>query len=253
MSLDRVRAVRAANAATSTPPCRPTPAHGPARASGSCKSRWRCCSSTAASRRCAGTNGGTATRSGWSLSPTNTTMAPFLDLLARQYWLSQCRDLRDDLYRDRLSIPDLAAAHAALFACSGHLPPRQFASSCAWIYFSFVMIMGHMSFLRHEWLDAPRSWWKRRIGDMEMIYDGRCGFCVRSMAWFLAFDGLQADPRSAISAPTLRPSSAMRNSKRRSTWSCRTDGRCRASRRTVMSSPAFRDCGGWSRSSTCRC
>ena len=28
------------------------------------------------------------------------------------------------------------------------------------------------------------------MGDMEMIYDGRCGFCVRSMAWFLAFDGL---------------------------------------------------------------
>ena len=26
---------------------------------------------------------------------------------------------------------------------------------------------------------------------MEMIYDGRCGFCVRSMVWFLAFDGLQ--------------------------------------------------------------
>ena len=26
---------------------------------------------------------------------------------------------------------------------------------------------------------------------MEMIYDGRCGFCVRSMAWFLAFDGLR--------------------------------------------------------------
>jgi predicted DCC family thiol-disulfide oxidoreductase YuxK len=25
---------------------------------------------------------------------------------------------------------------------------------------------------------------------MEMIYDGRCGFCVRSMVWFLGFDGL---------------------------------------------------------------
>ncbi len=32
--------------------------------------------------------------------------------------------------------------------------------------------------------------WKRTMGEMEMIYDGRCGFCVRSMAWFLAFDGL---------------------------------------------------------------
>ena len=26
---------------------------------------------------------------------------------------------------------------------------------------------------------------------MEMIYDGTCGFCKRSMAWFLAFDGLR--------------------------------------------------------------
>ena len=24
-----------------------------------------------------------------------------------------------------------------------------------------------------------------------MIYDGTCGFCKRSMAWFLAFDGLR--------------------------------------------------------------
>jgi predicted DCC family thiol-disulfide oxidoreductase YuxK len=50
--------------------------------------------------------------------------------------------------------------------------------------------MGHMSFLRQEWLTALGAWWRRRIGPMEMIYDGRCGFCVRSMAWFLAFDGL---------------------------------------------------------------
>jgi predicted DCC family thiol-disulfide oxidoreductase YuxK len=26
---------------------------------------------------------------------------------------------------------------------------------------------------------------------MEMIYDGKCGFCVRSMVWLLAFDGLR--------------------------------------------------------------
>jgi predicted DCC family thiol-disulfide oxidoreductase YuxK len=29
------------------------------------------------------------------------------------------------------------------------------------------------------------------MGEMEMIYDGKCGFCVRSMGWLLAFDGLQ--------------------------------------------------------------
>jgi predicted DCC family thiol-disulfide oxidoreductase YuxK len=47
-----------------------------------------------------------------------------------------------------------------------------------------------MSFVRPEWLARLGAWWKRKVGDMEMIYDGRCGFCVRSMAWFLAFDGL---------------------------------------------------------------
>ena len=57
-------------------------------------------------------------------------------------------------------------------------------------YFSFAMIMGHFSFVRPEWLARLGAAWKRTIGEMEMIYDGRCGFCVRSMAWFLAFDGL---------------------------------------------------------------
>ena len=53
------------------------------------------------------------------------------------------------------------------------------------------MIMGHMSFLFPDWLAPLGAAWKRKIGAMEMIYDGNCGFCVRSMAWFLAFDGLQ--------------------------------------------------------------
>jgi predicted DCC family thiol-disulfide oxidoreductase YuxK len=37
-----------------------------------------------------------------------------------------------------------------------------------------------------------RLWrvWKRKMGKMEMIYDGKCGFCVRSMIGLLAFDGL---------------------------------------------------------------
>jgi predicted DCC family thiol-disulfide oxidoreductase YuxK len=52
------------------------------------------------------------------------------------------------------------------------------------------MIIGHMSFVREEWLARLGAAWTRAMGDMEMIYDGRCGFCVRSMAWFLAFDGL---------------------------------------------------------------
>jgi predicted DCC family thiol-disulfide oxidoreductase YuxK len=50
--------------------------------------------------------------------------------------------------------------------------------------------MGHMSFVRPEWLSSLGAAWKRKMGDMEMIYDGACGFCRRSMVWFLAFDGL---------------------------------------------------------------
>jgi predicted DCC family thiol-disulfide oxidoreductase YuxK len=58
-------------------------------------------------------------------------------------------------------------------------------------YFSSVMIMGHMSFVRPDWLARLGAWWKRKMGAMEMVYDGNCGFCKRSMASFLAFDGLR--------------------------------------------------------------
>ncbi len=83
----------------------------------------------------------------------------------------------------------------------------QFGLLMGLFYFSFVMIMGHMSFLREEWLARLAAAWKRAMGEMEMIYDGRCGFCVRSMAWFLAFDGLaqikvrnfRADPSPIVS------------------------------------------------------
>jgi predicted DCC family thiol-disulfide oxidoreductase YuxK len=74
-------------------------------------------------------------------------------------------------------------------------------------YFSWVMIMGHLSFLRQEWLDNLGAWWKSRMGAMEMVYDGRCKFCVRSMAWFLAFDNLgQISNRDfrAVPSPVVR-------------------------------------------------
>ncbi|SHN79074.1 Predicted thiol-disulfide oxidoreductase YuxK, DCC family [Bradyrhizobium erythrophlei] len=82
-----------------------------------------------------------------------------------------------------------------------------FAFLMGLFYFSIVMIMGHVSFVRPEWLAQLGAAWKRTIGEMEMIYDGRCGFCVRSMAWFLAFDGLSQikvrnfrdDPSPAVS------------------------------------------------------
>src|SRR5262249_40941906 len=58
-------------------------------------------------------------------------------------------------------------------------------------YFSFVMIMGHMSFVRPTWLSSLGLAWKRWVGEPELVYDGKCGFCVRSLAWLLAFEGLR--------------------------------------------------------------
>lgn len=57
-------------------------------------------------------------------------------------------------------------------------------------FFAAVMIAGHLAFTRHAWLAQLGQWWRQRMGGMEMIYDGDCGFCKRSMASFLAFDGL---------------------------------------------------------------
>ena len=129
----------------------------------------------------------------WFLFATNEYYSPLLlDLLARQYWLVNVATYSTILIElaftfliwQRRTRPYLLAA--AIFL---HL---QFAIFMALYYFSVVMIMGHMSFVRPEWLACLGEAWKRKMGKikMEMIYDGKCGFCVRSMAWFLAFDGL---------------------------------------------------------------
>jgi predicted DCC family thiol-disulfide oxidoreductase YuxK len=114
-----------------------------------------------------------------------------LDVFARHYWLVNVATYSTVLIElsypfliwQRRTRPYLLAAAVML-----HL---LFAVFMGLIYFSFVMIMGHVSFVRMEWLRRLGAAWKRSMGDMEMIYDGRCGFCVRSMAWFLSFDGLQ--------------------------------------------------------------
>ncbi len=60
--------------------------------------------------------------------------------------------------------------------------------------FSFTMLCGHLAFVRQSWWDHLGAWlrqqWLARIGRLEMIYDGDCGFCQRSMQVFLAFDGM---------------------------------------------------------------
>jgi predicted DCC family thiol-disulfide oxidoreductase YuxK len=114
-----------------------------------------------------------------------------LDLLASHYWLGKVATYSTLLIEitfpfliwQRISRPYMLAA--AIFL---HI---QIALFMGMPYFSFVMIMGHMSFVRPEWLTRLGEAWKRKMGAMEMIYDGNCGFCKRSMAWFLAFDGLR--------------------------------------------------------------
>jgi predicted DCC family thiol-disulfide oxidoreductase YuxK len=114
-----------------------------------------------------------------------------LELLAHQYWLVNIMTYGTILIEiafpfliwQRRTRPYLLAAAIFLHVMFGLL--------LRLIYFSLVMTMGHMSFLRPEWLTRLGLAWKRAMGDMEMVYDGRCGFCVRSMAWLLAFDGLK--------------------------------------------------------------
>jgi len=113
-----------------------------------------------------------------------------LDLFASHYWLSTVATYATILIEiafpfliwQRHTRPYLLAA--AIFL---HF---QFAVLMGLFYFSFIMMMGHMSFVRPEWLARLGAAWKRAMGEMEIVYDGKCGFCVGSMAWFLAFDGL---------------------------------------------------------------
>ena len=58
-------------------------------------------------------------------------------------------------------------------------------------YFATAMIFGHLAFMRRHWYVYAGEWWRKKMGQMEMIYDGECGFCKRAMASFLAYDGLQ--------------------------------------------------------------
>ena len=128
----------------------------------------------------------------WQVFVSNDYYNGFmLDLLASHFWLANVATYGTILIEiaypflvwQRLTRPYALAGGIVL-----HL---QFAFLMNLYYFSFAMIMGHMSFLRRSWLTALGQWWRRSTGDMEMIYDGTCGFCKRSMAWFLAFDGLR--------------------------------------------------------------
>ncbi len=127
----------------------------------------------------------------WAVFTTDEHYSEFiLGVFAHHYWLVNLATYGTVLIEvaycfliwQRGTRPYLLGAALFLHA--------QFAFLMGLFYFSFVMMTGHMSFVRPEWLARLGAWWRQRIGDLEMIYDGRCGFCVRSMAWFLAFDGL---------------------------------------------------------------
>jgi len=140
----------------------------------------------------------------WQVFLTTDYQVSFmLDLLASNFWLVNLAVYGVVLVE--LAFPFLVwqkatRAYMLVGAIFIHL---LFFFFLALHYFSFVMIMGHMSFLRYEWLEQLGQWWKRRTGEMEMIYDGRCGFCKRSMQWFLAFDGLsQVKTRDFRANPT---------------------------------------------------
>jgi predicted DCC family thiol-disulfide oxidoreductase YuxK len=132
---------------------------------------------------------------------------PVLDVLAQHYWLVNIATYSTLVIE--LGYPFLIwQRHTRpYFLAAAILLHLQFATWMGMPYFSFVMIMGHMSFVRPEWLAHLGLAWKRRMGEMEMIYDGNCGFCVRSMAWLLAFDALRqirirnfrSDPSAVVS------------------------------------------------------
>jgi predicted DCC family thiol-disulfide oxidoreductase YuxK len=114
-----------------------------------------------------------------------------LEIFSRHYWLVNVATWTTILIE--IAYPFLIwqrATRPYLLALAIYLH-LMFAGLLNLYYFSFVMIMGHLSFVRPEWLHDLGHWWKQKVGRMEMIYDGNCGFCKRSMAWFLAFDGLK--------------------------------------------------------------
>jgi predicted DCC family thiol-disulfide oxidoreductase YuxK len=128
----------------------------------------------------------------WMLFVTHDYYNSFLlDLFSHHYWLVNLATLGTiaiEIAYVFLIWQRATRPYLLVLAIFLHL---QFVLFLGLFYFGFAMIAGHLIFLRPEWLARLGVWWKRKIGPMEMIYDGRCGFCVRSMAWLLAFDGVK--------------------------------------------------------------
>lgn len=138
--------------------------------------------------------GGTMWREGDALwyAILNNEIASFPpDFFAHNFWVVQALTYATvvaELAYVVLVWPKITRGVALLGAVVLHLGIVVFM---AMPYFGIAMMVGHLAFLRHDWLRALGQLWKRKTGTMQMVYDGECGFCVRSMAGFLAFDGLQ--------------------------------------------------------------
>ena len=123
---------------------------------------------------------------------TNVEYANFwLDILAQNFWLANL--LAYGTIALELAYPFLVwQRHTRPYMLVGALLLHIGIAVMLNLYaFSAIMILGHFAFLRPEWLARWGEKWNAWTGSMEMIYDGQCGFCVRSMAAFLAFDGLK--------------------------------------------------------------
>lgn len=126
----------------------------------------------------------------WIAMVNNQTAFSLLGLFAPHYWIINLMAFGTILIEiaypfliwGRKSRPYLLVAALLL-----HLGIAVFLGI---VYFSAVMAFGHLAFMRREWYASAGQWWRNRIGSLEMIYDGDCGFCKRSMTFFLAFDGL---------------------------------------------------------------
>ncbi len=144
---------------------------------------------------------------------------------ASQYWIVNVATYGTVFIELAYYVPDLAARRRGRTCCAGAIfLHSQFAILMGLLYFSFVMMMGHMAFVRPEWLVAAR-----RVVEAQ---DRRHGDDLRRPLRILhALDGVVprlrcARSRSAceISAPIRRRSSRTRSSRRRSI-SCCPDGR----------------------------
>jgi predicted DCC family thiol-disulfide oxidoreductase YuxK len=144
----------------------------------------------------------------WKVFVSDDYHSPaLLDLLASHYWMVNVATYSTVLIEIAFPFLIWQPRTRPYLLAGAILLHLQFALLMNLYFFSFVMIMGHMSFVRPEWLWRLGAAWRRRMGAMEMIYDGNCGFCKRSMAWFLAFDGLRqiqirnfrADPSPVVS------------------------------------------------------